>query len=382
MGTRRQPGEGSVYRRPSRGQWVAVADLGMVGGKRDRREFTAPTSKGARAKRDAFLASRRDGFTMPKGRPPTVAEWLVAHWLPNVAARRVEGTTFDGYSSKVLLMIVPYLGHIPLPELTEEDLEDWHRRLESSVSAKTHRPPSASSIAQAHRILSSALKVAVARGKMPRNPAANVSPPRVAEPESDPPPAADVRRVLARCRSWPAGARWVLAITTGLRQGEALGLQWPDLTLDGVPSVAVRRAAARVRGRGRVIKAPKSAGSARTVPLSPTAVRALRELRDARPVRPLRDDWVFVTKHGKPVHPTVDYRDWQALLADLGLPPYRVHDLRHAYATMLLEEGIDPRVVQAMLGHSTMVLLKKYQHVRAVMHTEVAAAIERATGGG
>ena len=82
------------------------------------------------------------------------------------------------------------------------------------------------------------------------------------------------------------------------------------------------------------------------------------------------------------MHQRADWQDWQDLLAELGLPRYRVHDLRHGYATMLLEAGVDPRVVQAMLGHATAALLTRYEHVRPVMHQAVADAIDGVLGGG
>jgi integrase len=378
MASRRQHGEGSVYHRVSRGQWVAVADLGWRNGRRDRREFTAPTPDAALAKRDRFLDRRRDGFTMPRGRQPYVSEWML-HWLHNMAKRKVEATTWESsYRQKVTDLICPYFDRVVLPDLCEEDIEDWHRELEATISKRTGRPLSPSTIGQAHRIFSTGIKAAVARGKLPRNPLANVTPPKVTEAEIRPPTADETAQILDRCASWPGGARWVLAITTGLRQGEALGLTWPEVKLAGPASVSVVRAAARLRGQGRIVKAPKSAAGMRSVPLPPEAVDALRAHREAQGVRGLRDDLVFRGVRGGPRHPKVDYDDWHALLDDLGLPRYRIHDMRHGYATMLLEQGVDPRVVQELLGHSTGVLLKRYQHVRETMHQQAAEAISRA----
>src|SRR5947207_2487826 len=150
MATRRQHGEGSLYQRGRRGgrhdstqpgQWVAVADLGWrpgPGGKpiRDRREFTAATMEEAKARRQRFLDRRRDGFTMPRGRAPYVSEWLL-HWLHNVARRKVAATTWDrSYRQKVTELIVPWFERVPLPDLSEEDIEEWHANLERTVSAR------------------------------------------------------------------------------------------------------------------------------------------------------------------------------------------------------------------------------------------------------
>lgn len=116
------------------------------------------------------------------------------------------------------------------------------------------------------------------------------------------------------------------------------------------------------------------------MPLAAIAVRAL--IRGRKHQVASISDLVFTDAADQPVHPRRDYADWHALLDDLGLPHYRVHDCRHAYATALLEAGEDPRVVQAMLGHSTVALLKRYQHVRPVLHQRVADTIDRVFGDG
>jgi integrase len=375
--SRRQHGEGAHYQRGKRGgragQWVAVADLGFREGKRDRREFTGATSEEARRKRDGFLDRRRDGFTMPKGRQPYVSEWLL-HWLHNVARRKVEATTWEGsYRQKVTELICPYFERTPLPGLCEEDVEEWHRRLEAVVSKRTGRPLSASTIAQAHRIMSTALKVAVVRGKLPRNPCSNVTPPRAGRAEPQPPSIDEVALILERCKTWPNGARWVLALRTGLRQGEALALEWRDVRLLAPASVTIRQSAARVRGE-RVVKAPKSAKSRRTIPLPAVAVTALKEHRRTQ-VASL-SGLVFTDGAGQPVHPRADYGDWHALLGDLGIRRYRVHDCRHAVATMLLESGTDPRVVQDIMGWSTLAMTEVYQHVRPALQQRALDALD------
>jgi integrase len=371
---RRQPGEGTVFRRSRDGRWVARADLGWYDGKRDRREFTGATAGEARQRREAFLALRRDGFTVPRGRAATVAEWM-AHWITNIVPARIEATTLErSYRQRVRDLIIPYLGMIRLAELAEEDIEAWHASLARRRSPKTGEYLSASTITTAHRILGRALKDAVVRGKMPRNPCSNVSPPRIRRAEVHPPGPAEVARILARCETWPSGARWVLALATGLRQGEALGLRWLDVKLDGDASVSVRQTVTRAGGEW-VFKAPKSEKSYRTVALPAVAVAALREHRRRQPVRSLQG-LVFTSARGTPIHAKADLDDWHALLDDIGLPHCRVHDLRHAVATALLEMGTDVRVVQEILGHSSAAVTQgTYQHVREKLHQDAADSL-------
>jgi integrase len=373
-----------VYERGKRGgrggQWVAVADLGWRGKSRDRREFTGPTAAAATEKRDLFLHRRRDGFTLPKGRQPTVGEW-VEHWLWNVARAKVDPNTFyRSYRQKCEDHIIPYFAKIKLAGLAEEDIEAWHRHLEGKLSRRG-TPLSASTITTVHRIFSASLNVAVARRRLPHNPCTLVHPPQADRLEPQPPTADEVAMVLDACRERDNGARWVLAICTGLRQGEALGLRWRDVRLAAPASVTVRQALARVDGEA-VIKAPKSAKSRRTVPLPKRAAEALKAHRDAQTVRDLRDGLVFTRPDGQPVHSRADWQGWADLLEELGLQHYRVHDLRHGYATTLLEQGVDPRVVQDLMGWSTAAMAQIYQHVRPVMHAQVTAMLDEALGDG
>lgn len=376
----RRHGE-SVYYREDRKQWVAVADLGWHEGKRDRREFTSTRSKqDALLKRDTFTHRKADGFVLPKGRAPYVSEWL-AHWLHNVARPNVAPTTWHRcYRQVVEDYAVPFFARIRLPDLSEEDIEAWHSWLGRRKSRKGGQL-SPGTVANAHRVLGAALREAVLRGKMPRNPCSNVRPPRKAHTEMRHPGRAEVQLILERCATWPNGARWVLAFAAGLRQGEALALQWRDVKLDGpAPSVTIRRTRGRV-GQEWVVKEPKSVKSRRRILLADAPVAALRAHRAAQTVVSL-DGLVFTNAKGEPVHGKNDWRDLQALLADVGLPHYRVHDLRHACAVMYLEEGQDARVVQEILGHSSPAFTQAvYQHVTEGLQSRAVDAMNRALGG-
>jgi integrase len=374
---RRQQGEGSLYHRKERGQWVAVADLGWKGGKRDRREFTGPDPASALRKRDEFLDRRRDGFTLPRGRQPTVAEWVL-FWCHHTAKAQVDPNTWHrSYRQKCEDYIAPYFEKVPLAELSAEDIEDWHADLLARPS-KRGGTISASTVTTAHRIFSSCLKEAVRRKRMPYNPCSIIAPPRAERAAPEPPSADEVDLVLAACAGWPNGARWVLAITTGLRQGEVLGLRWRDVRLRAPASVSVRQSQTRIGGEW-VHKAPKSDKSRRTVPLPAVAVPVLIAHRDGG----VQDigGLVFTRPNGLPVHSRDDWQDWQDLLGSLDLPHYRVHDLRHGYATELLEQGEDPRVVQELMGWSTAAMAEIYQHVRPVTHARVLSSLDRRFGG-
>lgn len=242
MAGRRQQGEGSVYHRKDRGQWVAVADLGWKNGKRDRREFTGPTVDEALRKRREFFDQRaQTGFTPPKGRQPYVSEWI-RHWLYNIAQPRISATTFEkSYRQKAEELIIPFFERIVLPELDDEDIRAWHAHLLRTRSPHTGRPVSASTIRTAHRILSAALNDAL-RTRPRRigwNPAASVPPPPTNREEPMPPDENEVHAILRVCEDWRSGARWASAMSTGMRQGESLGLLWPNVDLADADNASI-----------------------------------------------------------------------------------------------------------------------------------------------
>lgn len=167
-------------------------------------------------------------------------------------------------------------------------------------------------------------------------------------------------------------ALYVLALTTGMRQGELLGLRWEDIDLDrGV--LRIRRALMTGYGK-QTYEAPKTAKGRRAVALTPTAVAALRRHRNG-----CQDDGpVFRNRVGGPVHPKnlVD-RSFRPLLKRAGLPQIRFHDLRHTVATLLLGKGIHPKIVQEMLGHANIsITLDTYSHVLPNMQAGAVDAMQ------
>lgn len=358
---RRQPGEGSVYKRSRGKQWVAVCDLGRLDGRRDRREFTGHTAAEAIEKRRAFMDQRANGFTPARGKSETFSAYIT-RWVEVTAARRVAATTLPGYEQKIRDHIAPYFP-VPFHELTGDDVEEWHAILEA-------KGLSAASIVQCHRIASAAMSTAVERGRAARNPFTLVSPPRVEQHEPVLPGPDEVRLLLRH-----APVRFVLAMATGMRQGEVLALRWADVDL-ARHVIHVKQSAARVHGE-LVTKAPKS-GKTRLIRIPPQLSMLLADHRDTAEVTNIAN-LVFTDAAGQPVHPRSDRQQWHDLLAELGIPDCRVHDLRHLCATLLLEHGTDIRAVQEQLGHASPGFTQQvYQHVTDRLRAQAAAAIGEA----
>jgi integrase len=192
----------------------------------------------------------------------------------------------------------------------------------------------------------------------------------------------DVRRLFAAADETELGPFVRLAVLTGLRRGELLGLPWHDVDLEG-GMLHVTQTAQRLRQQGIVFGPPKTDRSRRAVALSAEAVAVLRMQRRRQAEKRLlvgsayRDDLglVFATAIGTPLEPGNVLRTWYRVRTAAGLPTLRIHDLRHAHATLMLAGGVHPKVVSERLGHgSVTVTLDTYSHVLPGLQ---AAAAER-----
>jgi integrase len=179
-------------------------------------------------------------------------------------------------------------------------------------------------------------------------------------------------------------ALWVVLLTTGLRIGEATGWRWEDVDLEG-GTLYIRQTVKRIKGRGLVVGDTKTPRSRRLIELGQGTVAALRlhEKRQALERRIAGKEWnerglVFTTLAGGPLDAgSVGHAKDRALEA-AGLPHVRTHDLRHTTATYLLSRGVHPKIVQELLGHSSITLtMNTYSHVLPTLHKEVTSHMDR-----
>jgi integrase len=241
-----------------------------------------------------------------------------------------------------------------------------------STMVNESRPPAGLSlrtVQQLHAILRVALQHAVREVVIPRNVAKLVQVPAGQRIEVRPLSVAETRMLLAAARSERLYALCVVLLAVGLQRGEALGLRWVDIDLDG-RTLRVRRTLQRAAGKLHFVP-PKTARSARTVPLPAVCVSALQEHRAKQETgrRKAGDSWqesglVFTTAIGTAVEPRNVNRWFATLCERAGLRPVRLHDLRHTCATFLLTQGVPARVVMEILGHSAInVTMNIYAHV-------------------
>jgi integrase len=371
---RRANGEGGVTRRKD-GSWMARYTVQTPSG-RKRRVTYAKSHEEARRKLTEALADRDRGLTYDSGNV-TVKEYL-ERWLEDSVHASVKASTYQSYSSLVKNHVCPTLGGTKLAALTPAHVQALYRtKLEEGLVPK--------SVKHVHTTLHRALKQAVRWGLVPRNAAAEVDPPRVTTPEMSPLSPTQARRLLEVARGNRLEALYVLAVTTGMRQGELLGLGWGDVDL-GASTVRVRRTLTLAKGGPRLTE-PKTRGSRRQIQLTASAVAALErhQVRQEAERAAVEGEWneqglVFCTRRGTPIRRyNLHDKHWKPLLRRAGLPDIRFYDLRHTCATLLLTKGVHPKIVSEMLGHSSIAItLDTYSHVIPGLGDAAARAMEDA----
>jgi len=374
---KRGNGEGSITRRKD-GLYVARYTVQTATGSK-RKALYGKTRSEVAAKLLKALADRESGLMFDADNM-TVGEYL-ARWLSDSVRGTVRISTFERHEQIVRAHLVTAFGRLKVKNLTPAHVRSLHReKLEDGLAPATVR--------KIHSTLHKALSQAVADGLIPRN-AADVKAPRPAPDEMRPLSEAEARTFLdaARVAEDRFEALYVLAITTGLRRGELLGLRWDDADLDR-GTLRVGRALVREGGRW-VVGETKTKRGRRRVNLTPRTVAALkahrkRQLEQRVRLAGLYEDQglIFASENGTPLNPeNLVKRSFKPLLKRAGLPEIRFHDLRHTCATLLLGRGVHPKIVQELLGHATIAMtLDTYSHYLPSMGDQASGAMGDAFG--
>jgi integrase len=261
----------------------------------------------------------------------------------------------------VRVHIRPALGEIKLERLTALHVQNlYQQKLDSGVSLRR--------VLYIHVTLHKALKQAVKWLLIPRNVTDAVERPKPVSREIEPFTEEQIQKLLEAAKGDRLEALYVLAVTTGMRQGEILGLQWKDVDL-GEGKLRVNRTIF-----GGVLSPPKTKKSRRSIKLSKVTLLKLLEHRRKQNA----SKWVFSTKSGTPIscHNLIN-GSWKPLLEKASLPSRRFHDLRHTCATLLLIKGVHPKIVQELLGHANIgITLDTYPHYLPNLQGEAVRAME------
>jgi len=372
MGKRGQ-NEGSISKRKD-GRWEGAITIPDSGGKRKR--FYAETAKEVREQLTAFLRALDQGETLTTDRQ-TVAQFL-DRWLTDVVKPSVRAKTHHSYAQLVRLHLSPALGRHQLAKLTAQEVQ-------AMMNAKLAEGLSPRTVQYLRAVLRRALGQALKWQLVNRNVATLVDPPRVERPEMlafNPEQAA---RFLDAVKGDRLAALYTVALSLGLRQGEALGLRWQDIDFDsGTLRVAV--ALQKINGQPARLVEPKTRQSRRTLPVPAPLLAQLRghrihqlEERLLAGQRWVGEQWglVFANTLGGPLDPSHVVVAFKKHLQRAELPNLRFHDLRHSCASLLVAQGTHPREVMEILGHSTIALtMNTYSHVLPQAQRDAAMLLD------
>lgn len=369
MTRRRGNGEGSIYRRRN-GTWSAIASL--PNGRR--KHAYGRTREEVRKKlADILHAIEHGTFTDAKG--ISVGAFL-DQWLAEVARPRVRAWTYAGYEAQIRRHIKPVIGRIPIERLAPQHVQALlNQKLREGLKPKTVR--------YLRGTLRSALNEAVRWNLVSRNVAALVAGPRVERYEIQPFSPDEARKLLAAIKGDRLEALYSVALTMGLRQGEALGLRWKDVDL-ALGYIRITKQLQRIHGAPELVE-PKTERSRRTLATPPMIGRTLKDHfdRQQQERKAAGERWreyglVFTTSIGTPLDGTAVTKEFHRVLDRAGIRQRRFHDLRHSCATLLLVQGVSPRVVMDVLGHSQIGLtMNTYSHVIPDLRRDAADRIEQ-----
>ncbi|WP_328676734.1 site-specific integrase [Streptomyces sp. NBC_00322] len=358
-------GAGTITKRKD-GRYQAAVYVLQPDGTRARKFAYGKTWAECDTKRRALLDKVDQGVPVPT-RSAKLSEYL-SYWLDNMVKPRRKLSTYDKYEAHVRLYLTPMLGTKRLESLGVADVRRFLNQLEKKTTAATAK--------ESHRVLRTALSAACGEELIARNVAKLVEPPRAKTRELSPWTLDETLDFLAVARKDPLYAAFVLAIATGLRRGEIVGLRWEDLDLDN-RVLYVRQQTQRRRG---VLYDDDPKGRRRrAVPLPAMCIAPLRwhRMRQAATASEITGH-VFVTRNGRPVEPRNLYRSFTRVANGAGLRVIRLHDARHGCATLLTAAGVAPRVVMEILGHSQIsITMDVYTHVVQDTQREAISHMDR-----
>jgi integrase len=299
----------------------------------------------------------------------TVGEFL-ERWLRDYVSPNLAPRTAEGYEHIIRRHLVPGLGAIHLSQLTPQHVQAYYSERIANGRLDGNGGLSARSVRHHHRTLHDALQHALKWGLVAHNVTQAVDAPRFKNHEMRTLDAKGVHEILEATRGTSYHPLFHTAVFTGMRRSELLGLRWRNVDLD-MCTISVSQVMHHLRTGEFVIGEPKSKKSRRLIDLPPSTAVILRRWKEQLHAERVllgtqlsADDLVFGNPDGSPLLPDTVTHAWVKLVRRLGYAGVRLHDARHTHATLMLQQGVHPKVVQERLGHSSIqVTLDTYSHV-------------------
>ena len=375
MAKRRKRGSGSVHLRKD-GRWEGRAVIGYD-------DKGLPKTKNVLAKTKSECVQKLKELSASIGKPEpaakpgmTLGQWL-DHWYQSCKKSNLRPNTQMSYEQRIYNYIIPALGDTPLDKLTQNDLQQFYTNLKQNGRIKNTsyygNGLSDQTVRGCHTTLRSALEMAVSKKLISRNPADGCRLPPAKPREMQVLATDEVQRLLIQAREDSCYELLLLEIATGLRRGELLALQWDDLNFK-TGTLRVERQIHRAKGE-LVISQPKTKAANRMIILPAPLLSILKEYRQQ-----VHSRWLFPSprKDDLPLDPASVRKHLTTILERAGCKHIRFHDLRHLFATMSLEHGMDVKTLSTVIGHvSSSTTLNIYAHVTDEMRQTAARKIDR-----
>lgn len=351
--------------------WSFTVDIGRDPITNERKQKTKggfKTKKEAE-KSCAEIIAQVENYTYAEPSKMPLGEFL-KQWLEG-KERTLRKVTFDTYTRHCTLHIIPRLGKLELIQLTPLHINKFHIYLEKEKGLSER------SILDVHSVLKNALEQAVKWSMIPKNPASLIDRPKVSKQEIQVWDLDTVTTFLETARKDRTYIAFLLALTTGMRQGEVLGLRWKDVLFDN-HTVSVRQT---LQHDGKEFQSDtKTQAGTRSISIDETTAAELQKHRKVIATERIRigpaykdHDLVVPTTLGTPYSPRNLLRTFYRLIKDAGVPHISFHDLRHTHATLLLAQGVHPKIVAERLGHTDVrITMNTYSHLLPNMQKETA----------
>jgi len=367
--TRRNNNEGSIFYREDKGLWCAIVQVGFTADNQRKRKTIYSKDKNELLEKKRQLEAELVTGTYIDSTNISTGDFL-NQWLDTVCKDSLRPSTYVRYAGIVSNHLIPDFGRIPLQKLNPIHIQSlYSKRLRTGLTP--------SSVCYIHAVLSKALSQALKWGLVNQKVTDRVEKPKTFKKEMKVLDQDQVKIFINTAKGDNYYPLYILALTTGLRQGELVGLQWDDIDL-AAGIISVKRSLKELGGK-LILGEPKSRSGFRSVTIPQIAIDALNLQKSWQEVKGFTTfKYVFTDTRGNLVRvQNIVKRSFKKIIKQAGLPDIRFHDLRHTHATLLLLQGVNPKIVQERLGHSSISLtLDTYSHVLPNMQKQVTKELD------
>ena len=328
----------------------------------NKKKYKWYTVKGSKKEADKFLTEKLNEIEngiFVDSKNMTLAEYL-NYWYEQCCINKLSPTTYESYKRNIDKYIIPQLGNVKLSNLLPLQLQSFYNSLTTTLSN--------TSIVYIHRILHSALNQAMKWDLVVRNVANNVEPPKKDKYKATILDSKQLSKLIEAIKDTYIYIPVMIAISTGMRRGEVLGLMWENIDLENATLKVVQ--AVYPTKNGLVVLPPKTNTSIRKISLPPTLIDILRKYQNRNGHL---SKYVCTLEDGTLISPSSLNHKFKQVLQDNNLPSIRFHDLRHSHASLLLSQGVQAKVISERLGHSNInITMDLYSHIYEATNIEVA----------